>query len=355
MPINVRCPNDACGRMLSVQDDFAGKTGKCPSCGTTMPIPYPPADEAPESSHMPATAEPPVRPEPATAGEPAEHGDAGIPTLVQEEEEIPVRRYRGRPRYSDDDYDDRRPRRRSSGRDRLVVPQTGASAGTIVCLSIGSGLLVFLGLTPLFAMYVVTFPNQQMAPLMSQPGVAGMLSLTEGKILLIISQVMAGLCMAGLIVYLTVPQRVADVFVTVCSCLAGGWAVTALFWILGFIWDIKTTSVFRQTLQNVMETGMEPGVGLWLGLGLSIATVAVFSTVITIRGRTLWLYLGEGIGLIGGVLLLTLNVQPWISGEPNVQPGSSQFANSKLLRRYSPLEPGFHWNVQPKRPPFLGP
>jgi hypothetical protein len=39
MPITVRCPNDTCAKSMRVQDAAAGKTGKCPACGTRIVIP----------------------------------------------------------------------------------------------------------------------------------------------------------------------------------------------------------------------------------------------------------------------------------------------------------------------------
>jgi hypothetical protein len=335
MAINVRCPNDACGKMLSVRDDFAGKTGKCPNCGTLMPIPDA-AGEEPIAAVLDTETE-------AAAKSP--------PTAPAEEEPIPVRPYLARRRREDDDFDEPRPRRRRYEDEEEMPPvrRSGghtAFVGTIVCLSVGIALLILLGLTPIFSMYAITFPNMPIAGFAGNlsPPVSGMLFLTEGKILLIVSQVAAALCIAGLIVFLTAAPRVADIFVTICSCVAGGWGVAALFWVLAFIWDINTMSLARQVAPQLFGTGMAPGVGLWIGLGASIALVAVFSALITIRGRTAWLYLSEGLGLVAGVLLLTLNVQPWVSDEP-----ADHFSGkpTKLSRRYLPLQ-AWHPLVNPK-------
>lgn len=40
MPIKVQCPT--CHHMLSAPDNFAGRSGKCPSCGELVAFPAPP-------------------------------------------------------------------------------------------------------------------------------------------------------------------------------------------------------------------------------------------------------------------------------------------------------------------------
>lgn len=39
MPIKFHCPNAACGKALTVSDQAAGRTGKCPSCGGVLVVP----------------------------------------------------------------------------------------------------------------------------------------------------------------------------------------------------------------------------------------------------------------------------------------------------------------------------
>jgi hypothetical protein len=46
MPITIKCPNESCAKSFRVQDAAAGKTGKCPVCGTRIVIPtLPPAPD----------------------------------------------------------------------------------------------------------------------------------------------------------------------------------------------------------------------------------------------------------------------------------------------------------------------
>src|SRR5271166_4309002 len=39
MPIPVHCPNKKCAKSMTVKDEFAGKIGKCPACGTPVKVP----------------------------------------------------------------------------------------------------------------------------------------------------------------------------------------------------------------------------------------------------------------------------------------------------------------------------
>src|SRR5438045_1294625 len=39
MTMQVQCPNASCGKVLIVQELYAGKKGKCPACGGEMTIP----------------------------------------------------------------------------------------------------------------------------------------------------------------------------------------------------------------------------------------------------------------------------------------------------------------------------
>jgi hypothetical protein len=70
MPITARCPNPSCGQTLQVPDQFAGSTGKCPTCGTAVtfqagspgaPPPMPPAAPPPPAgAYAPAPPQAPA-------------------------------------------------------------------------------------------------------------------------------------------------------------------------------------------------------------------------------------------------------------------------------------------------------
>lgn len=64
MPINVTCPNPACGKPLSVQDQYAGMQGQCPYCKTIFtfpnPAPLPPVMQPVAPQSEATVAQPPV-------------------------------------------------------------------------------------------------------------------------------------------------------------------------------------------------------------------------------------------------------------------------------------------------------
>jgi hypothetical protein len=102
-------------------------------------------------------------------------------------------------------------------------------------------------------------------------------------------------------------------------------------WILGFLVDIFSTSTFMRENAWGGTGGLSPGIGLWLGLGIGVAVVGIFAALMTVRKQTLWLYAAEGLGLVLGVLLIVLTVQPWDAGTPENR------RDSKYFHRYKPL------------------
>jgi len=75
MPIRVQCPNKTCAKSMTVKDEFAGKTGKCPACGMPVKVPAlapapakaswaPPADVDQDTVEGEATTPNPERPAP---------------------------------------------------------------------------------------------------------------------------------------------------------------------------------------------------------------------------------------------------------------------------------------------------
>jgi hypothetical protein len=319
MAIQLLCTNETCGKVLVVTDDFAGKLGRCPTCGTVVRIPAPAAEE------------------PARCGD-----DPGIGPAPADEE-IPVRRHRPeRTRAFGDDAPRRRPKRYDAAVAEVIPKRRSEAsyAGTIVCLCIGIGLLISLGLTPLLSMYSVTGSGHNLnGPAASHHQSAGMIELAEGKVIMVSSLLALAICVTSLVVFATAPGRTADALVAVSGCVASGWGIAALLWTAAFFWDINTVSFYEQSMQGLPEVRMLPGVGLWLGLGVSMGVTAVFSVLLSLRGKMSWLYVGEGLGLVAGVLLLVLNVQPWVAG-PRIDPNDPAFTNTKLPTRYWPLR----WN-----------
>jgi hypothetical protein len=63
MPISVKCPNRTCGKTMNVKDQFAGKMGKCPACGTPVKVPA-----APQLEELEEEVEQRLTPAPPAAG-----------------------------------------------------------------------------------------------------------------------------------------------------------------------------------------------------------------------------------------------------------------------------------------------
>lgn len=65
MPIELKCANTACTTVMAVKEEHAGKSVKCPNCGTVTVVPSPSAPAAPAAPVV-ATASTPL-PEPGVA------------------------------------------------------------------------------------------------------------------------------------------------------------------------------------------------------------------------------------------------------------------------------------------------
>jgi hypothetical protein len=222
--------------------------------------------------------------------------------------------------------------------------------GTLICLVLGIGLLTFLGLVPLlFSTYTV----QPVDPNASPPAVKGMIEMNEdhvpvGRVVMFVSFGIAGLCLISLVFLLTPARTLSEVLLTFSALLAGGWGITALFGFLGYVWDIYSLKPFLEDPQHVFESlfgrlpgTLSPGLGLWLGLGAAAVIVLLFAMLLTLRGRALWLYLGEGVGLTAGLLVLFLWIKPWDLGAKlrpvDVAVSPLRLLETKYGQRYWPL------------------
>lgn len=81
MPLRILCPK--CRHKLSVPEEFAGKTGRCPSCQQSFPV-VPPLEGWPDpAGDVPVTVPPPRHPTtiPATAAGPPMPPEAGSKSL----------------------------------------------------------------------------------------------------------------------------------------------------------------------------------------------------------------------------------------------------------------------------------
>ena len=66
--IKVKCPNAACGKVLTVKDEYAGKKGKCPDCGKELLIPK--AGTSPPAAGSSPPKKEPKQPGPDVASKP---------------------------------------------------------------------------------------------------------------------------------------------------------------------------------------------------------------------------------------------------------------------------------------------
>jgi hypothetical protein len=319
MGIQLRCPNEACAKLLFIRDDLAGKTGKCPSCGTTLLIPA--AGPAKDTVRA---------------------GESGEPVLVYPDKP-------GRFPMEDDEIAADRPRRRRMVEDEEDdQPAESPLVGTKTCLWIGIGLLAFLSFVPLFSMYSV----QNYEPTSGRgdagpPVIGGMINLPEGKIILIGSAVAATLCLASFIFVAALPERVANYFLTFSSSLAIAWGLTLACWFVGLIWDMFALTDYLQNENNFDKPPgpMTPGLGIWLGLGAALVLLCVFAILLAMRGRAVWFFLASGLGLAAGIFVVVFLVRPWDTG-PNLTPGARfkeplLILDTKFGKRYWPLNSTF--------------
>jgi hypothetical protein len=120
MPIQFKCGNAACGKVLRVKDELAGKLVKCPACQTAVRIPQPAgtpmaaAPAAPRASAPP----PPVPSAPSRRRADDESDEAQPPPKKrrrdEDKDEAPVARKR---RRDEEDEEDEAPRAKKRRRD----------------------------------------------------------------------------------------------------------------------------------------------------------------------------------------------------------------------------------------------
>jgi hypothetical protein len=367
MAIEVRCSNPECGKTLTVRDEFAGKVGKCPSCGSTVKIPARAEnepEELPTVRQKKESQEAPDSPTRARRSDDEDEDDDRRPARRRRDDDDDVRRSSRRRRDEDEDADERRPVRRRRDEDeeddddrvparrrrdrdedddddyepspRKKKQRQATATGIIACLGVAIGLLLFLGFTPLFSMFTVSVSAAGQAT--QTKAASGMIGLTEGMLLMVFTLLVAAGVIAALVLLLTISKDVADVFVTIASAVAAGWGLTAAIWLLAFIWDLFAAASFvKSNMVGPIEVSITPGIGLWIGLGLAIGVVACVSTLVTLGRKSIWLYVGEGAGLLLGALLLCVNVQPWWQGDASAK--NPFAAKIKFSERYDRLDP----------------
>jgi uncharacterized membrane protein len=159
MAIKIRCPNEHCGKILSVKEELAGNKCLCPACGLAFLIPdLGPAIAKAPSSQSPSSRKPLPPQEDIVLLEPEPDKELRRPKRARRDEEDDDERRGRRPprlrRDEDDDYDndgdpEERERRKTWARNRelkrakLGVFLTGIGAWFYVG---ATGVLLLLAL-----------------------------------------------------------------------------------------------------------------------------------------------------------------------------------------------------------------
>jgi hypothetical protein len=306
MAMQVTCPNVACGKVLTVQEEFAGKKGKCPACGSELMIPAAPRGESGAG-----------RPGPASRGrygsnEPAD----ALPAAATVR---PV---------DDDDFafDKRRDRSASA------TSKPAAGAMTRLALAVGIGALTLLALSPMMHWIYISKPDKvqsrpdvlfpdglKVLPDGTEETLLANLYLNEsvaGFDILYISLAIAALALVALMLAPTQQRDLADGAIAASGSAAVGWGVLVGIWQLGLTWKVINLAgryTEQQRVQNIRPptASVYPGPGLGFGLLAATVVVLVFAILVLSRKRILWVLTAGGIGFLIGLLILVLNVKPW--------------------------------------------
>jgi hypothetical protein len=223
---------------------------------------------------------------------------------------------------------------------------------TLVCLGVGIAFLVFLSLIPLFPMMSMSVSMRMggvAVDSQSQSSPSLFSDNWHGKVLLIVGLVVSLVAIGGLVLCLMMPPRTAELFVTVSSCIGGAWGILALVWLAGWVWKVLKASQQVKEMMGIrgggeVDLSVGPSFGMWTGLAVALLVAAAFSTLMSLRGKTLWLYIAEGVGLLLGVLLLVVAVKPWEGGGIGAPPGPGRFGaprgNPFGMHHARPAHPG---------------
>lgn len=216
-----------CGKQLMVQDEAAGKRGKCPKCGAILHVPDAHSRPALEPETAQPTTKTDERARASSADAPDHQSDASERECVGSH--VP-----------------------DGARDKQLD-----QPAKIAMWAGGLGLLV-LALSPLFKWINV-----------GGGGVTGISG--DGKIVL-------GVTVVAIIVYagaVFTRKRLIAV-----SLGVGAWGTVALFWMGGLIWKVGSVldspGVEDNPFATILATQISPGAGLYLGLiGGLIAAAAL--------------------------------------------------------------------------------
>ena len=304
MAIRVQCPNPSCGQVITVRDEFAGKRGRCPSCGSALMIPSPAVRD-------PVAPRPPPGYPPAARDRPRTDDVVDVTAVTDQGSATPGEDSRVTPT-------DVTPLLPGRPIEPASMPASGPLAGSSMAelsartaLIIGIAALVLLSFLPQVRWLYVSDPSRGEGREWIQAvqlGVArGMTATGISPALLVYSALLAFLAVLGLLALEVLPREHSDAVIAAVGSLAGSWGVIVFFLMLGYIWKaFSTASEYRGKQFTIL-----PGFGLGLGLIAALAVMAVFGYLTASRRRFLGLAGAGALGFFFGMLLLILSVRPW--------------------------------------------
>ncbi len=364
MPIQARCPNKGCGQLLTVGDQFAGKKGRCPTCGMVFMIPVPraarPAQPAAEYEVVDDNPNPlaGLARGPAYRDERPAHPQRGAPDDVEEAQ------------YADEADDpnlDLR-ERLAAQREGRELPSRAAAAArptvkgkllktkpvlgsdSITALAVGIVLLIGLALTPFLPWLSMSEKKSEGNTWEKKTtSVTGMGTATrtistsereprereleggpkEGLGIMIISIVAAVIVAAGLSLCLSavMERSLASDVLAGSMAAAAAWATAAIVWVLGYVWQVVTLAMEKRKDTRAIREMIKdrpgnldysattlPSFGLWLGLFAAIGIAATLTHASGSLRRRNWLLIAEAAGFVIGLIIVLTYVQPWEIG-----------------------------------------
>jgi predicted RNA-binding Zn-ribbon protein involved in translation (DUF1610 family) len=298
MPIKVQCPNPACGSVITVRNEYAGKRGKCPSCGAAMMIPTAAVREALLARQQ--------QQEKPRGGIPVEAGDtAGLsPLTPMDELRLPA---------SDvpEDAASPEPPSPSAPPAGLLFGYSIAELATRTALIIGIAALVLLSFLPqVHWLYLSGFSKEQDSlrlRMLQHTFIGGLAGEGLSVTLLAYSMLLASLSILCLLLLELLPRDKADPILAAVGAMACGWGVTVLFWLFGYVW--KAFAVASEI--GSKDRTVLPGFGLVLSLFSAVSIILVFGYLVASRRRFFWLLAAGLLGFFFGVFLVIFSVRPW--------------------------------------------
>ncbi len=295
MPIKVKCPNDKCGKVLEMPDQFAGKKGKCPVCGAMFMIPNPALRRDVAVGRV--VEEQPI-PSPSAAGREPERAFADASQGLSR---LKKKKFRSRP---------------------------ATDSAALTTGGVGIALLILLALTPVMP-WMYASSSVSGGQTVSNSGSLSGWNSADGKVIFGVSLGVAGL--AGLCLVLTavsgMPRDAGDILFGTGMSAAAAWGSVTSLWFIGIIWKFLVLSSEFSGLESMarqaggsMSIGVYPHIGVILGLLAGISVATLFSLAAVRRLRPEFLLIAHGVGIITGVLILVLYLEPWTAGRSGFAP-----------------------------------